>query len=104
MLMSSLSSARQERLLQGLLAEIIRMTSQKQPLEVGVPLYPFSHATAFVDGQRTGSDGSSPAHAAPLPAPEHSAAEVNQPNIMPSPPSQAGWSNHPTTADHSMYI
>ena len=27
--------------------EIIRMTTQKQPLEVGFPLYPFSHSTAF---------------------------------------------------------
>ncbi|KAL1737326.1 hypothetical protein EV714DRAFT_196494 [Schizophyllum commune] len=38
---------RQERLLQGLMREIIRMTTQKQPLEVGFPLYPFSHSTAF---------------------------------------------------------
>jgi len=27
--------------------EIVRMTAQKQPLEVGVPLYPFSHTTLF---------------------------------------------------------
>ena len=39
--------ARQERLLQGLMTEIVRMTSQMQPLEVGVPLYPFSHAGVF---------------------------------------------------------
>ncbi|CAL1695491.1 unnamed protein product [Somion occarium] len=38
---------RQEKLLQGLMTEIVRMTSQMQPLEVGVPLYPFSHATLF---------------------------------------------------------
>ncbi|KAF9056260.1 hypothetical protein BJ165DRAFT_1336075 [Panaeolus papilionaceus] len=38
---------RQEKLLQGLMREIVRMTAQKQPLEVGVPLYPFSHATLF---------------------------------------------------------
>ncbi|RPD64963.1 hypothetical protein L226DRAFT_528244 [Lentinus tigrinus ALCF2SS1-7] len=38
---------RQERLLQGLMTEIVRMTSQMQPLEVGVPLYPFSHAGVF---------------------------------------------------------
>ncbi|KIY47052.1 hypothetical protein FISHEDRAFT_46184 [Fistulina hepatica ATCC 64428] len=38
---------RQERLLQGLMKEIVRLTSHKQPLEVGMPLYPFSHATAF---------------------------------------------------------
>ena len=27
--------------------EIVRMTAQKQPLQVGVPLYPFSHKTLF---------------------------------------------------------
>lgn len=29
------------------MTEIVRMTSQMQPLEVGVPLYPFSHTTLF---------------------------------------------------------
>lgn len=38
---------RQEKLLQGLMKEIVRMTAQKQPLEVGVPLYPFSHQSLF---------------------------------------------------------
>ncbi|KAF8730486.1 hypothetical protein AX14_005539 [Amanita brunnescens Koide BX004] len=42
---------RQERLLQGLMGEIIRMTAQKQPLEVGVPLYRFSHRTTFRKGE-----------------------------------------------------
>lgn len=27
--------------------EIVRMTAQKEPLEVGVPLFPFSHAGLF---------------------------------------------------------
>lgn len=27
--------------------EIVRLTGQKQPLQVGVPLYPFSHQTLF---------------------------------------------------------
>ena len=40
-------TARQERLLQELMREIVRMTAQKQPLQVGVPLYPFSHKTLF---------------------------------------------------------
>ncbi|KII93558.1 hypothetical protein PLICRDRAFT_171296 [Plicaturopsis crispa FD-325 SS-3] len=46
---------RQERLLQGLMREIVRLTAQKEPLGVGVgvPLYPFSHAGVF------GSPGSS---------------------------------------------
>jgi hypothetical protein len=26
------------------MTEIVRMTTQQQPLEVGIPLYPFSHA------------------------------------------------------------
>lgn len=38
---------RQERLLQGLMREIVRMTAQKHPLEVNVPLYPFSHRSLF---------------------------------------------------------
>ncbi|KAJ6575202.1 hypothetical protein B0H19DRAFT_1127645 [Mycena capillaripes] len=38
---------RQESLLQGVMREIIRTTAQKQPLEVGVPLYPFSHSTLW---------------------------------------------------------
>ncbi|KAG9002928.1 hypothetical protein FRB94_003455 [Tulasnella sp. JGI-2019a] len=38
---------RQEKLLQGLLAPIIQLTSQMQPLSVGVPLYPFSRNTLF---------------------------------------------------------
>lgn len=27
--------------------EIVRLTTQKRPLEVGLPLYPFSHTTLF---------------------------------------------------------
>src|SRR5579863_7190328 len=42
-----ISPARQEKLLQGLMSEIVRMTTQQQPLEVGIPLYPFSHAGVF---------------------------------------------------------
>ena len=33
--------------------EIVRMTAQQQPLEVGVPLYHFSHATLFRKGEPT---------------------------------------------------
>jgi hypothetical protein len=29
------------------MTEIVRMTTQQQPLEVGIPLYPFSHAGVF---------------------------------------------------------
>ena len=33
--------------MQGLMSEIVRLTSQMEPLEVGVPLYPFSRESAF---------------------------------------------------------
>jgi hypothetical protein len=58
--------ARQERLLQGLLGEITRMTTQKQPLEVGVPLFRFSQRTLF---RRDGSSATTPEGciSAPLP-------------------------------------
>lgn len=65
-------TARQERLLQGLMREIVRMTAQKQPLEVGVPLYPFSHTTLFRKdlGARPqseqGSSGSAPLPVSPV--------------------------------------
>ncbi|TEB39284.1 hypothetical protein FA13DRAFT_1656590 [Coprinellus micaceus] len=42
---------RQERLLQGLMREIVRMTAQKHPLEVNVPLYPFAHRSPFQKDQ-----------------------------------------------------
>ncbi|KAJ3737131.1 hypothetical protein DFJ43DRAFT_1135853 [Lentinula guzmanii] len=43
-------SARQERLLQILMEEIIKITSHKQPLEVGTPLYPFSSSSLWRKG------------------------------------------------------
>ncbi|TRM66190.1 hypothetical protein BD626DRAFT_486984 [Schizophyllum amplum] len=55
---------RQESLLQGLMREIVRMTTQKQPLEVGFPLYAFSHATAFAKDAVSQSTTNEP-----LPAP-----------------------------------
>ncbi|KAI0051672.1 hypothetical protein FA95DRAFT_1511631 [Auriscalpium vulgare] len=58
---------RQEKLLQGLMAEIVRMTTQQQPLEVGIPLYPFSHAGVFHRSQGQDEDEPRPAHIAPLP-------------------------------------
>lgn len=51
-------TARQEKLLQGLMTEIVRMTTQMHPLEMGVPLYPFSHSGVFPvdkDGPETGA-------------------------------------------------
>lgn len=54
---------RQEKLLQGLMTEIIRMTSQMQPLEVGFPLYPFSHSGLFARSGNSCTQGTG----APLP-------------------------------------
>lgn len=73
-----LCPARQEKLLQGLMTEILQMTSQAQPLKVGVPLYPFSHAGVFPttkaeDGES--SDLKMEPHVAPLPT----AFEANVP-------------------------
>jgi hypothetical protein len=51
---------RQERLLQGLMREIVRMTSQEQPLQVGVPLYPFSRTTLWRKEENTTNTNASP--------------------------------------------
>lgn len=59
---------RQERLLQGLMREIVRMTVQEQPLEVGLPLYPFSHTTLF--GKDEVSQPEPQSAAVPLPSSE----------------------------------
>jgi hypothetical protein len=81
--------ARQEKLLQGLMREIVRMTAQKQPLEVGVPLYPFSHAGVFDKGTRQG--GSSDGERVPLPAPLPNSSPytdpINSPGSMNGQPS-----------------
>jgi hypothetical protein len=74
---------RQEKLLQGLMAEILQMTSQAQPLKVGVPLYPFSLAGVFPNNQ--GEDGKSSemdgvaagGHVAPLPSPGYEAEDAS---------------------------
>jgi len=47
--------------------EIVRMTAQKQPLEVGVPLYPFSHTTLFRKDELPGRPTEEGLEAAPLP-------------------------------------
>lgn len=57
--------AQQEALLRGLMKEVVQLTSQERPLEVGLPLYPCSHATLFVDA----SVPRDRAPAAPLPDP-----------------------------------
>lgn len=65
------------------MTEILQMTTQAQPLKVGVPLYPFSHAGVFPNNQ--GDDGKSPemdgvasgGHVAPLPSPGYDAEDVS---------------------------
>ncbi|KAH7911949.1 hypothetical protein BJ138DRAFT_1062114 [Hygrophoropsis aurantiaca] len=64
---------RQEKLLQGLMREIVRLTSQKQPLEVGLPLYPFSHSTLFSESSSRMTQDGIPM--APLPNPN---SEIHQ--------------------------
>ncbi|TFK30532.1 hypothetical protein FA15DRAFT_662503 [Coprinopsis marcescibilis] len=59
---------RQERLLQGLMREIVRMTAQKHPLEVNVPLYPFSHGSLFRRDEANQGGRDTPNGQAPLPS------------------------------------
>lgn len=72
------------------MAEIVRMTTQQQPLEVGIPLYPFSHAGVF-EKSASSSSGSGlggrlgdeqaleMAHVAPLPVdPEYESAVARE--------------------------
>lgn len=81
---------RQERLLQGLMREIVRMTAQKQPLEVGVPLYPFSHSSLFGKDKPPPEDG-----AAPLPSPPFEEQRSTPPTSSRNRPTvSAGWPAH----------
>lgn len=102
-------AARQERLLQGLMREIVRMTAQKQPLEVGVPLYPFSRTSLWRKDDPSAEQGGgeegggvplpvSPPYEEPTPSHNHSHTRST---------SQAsGWSVHdemalsPSSMDH----
>ncbi|KAK7463678.1 hypothetical protein VKT23_007021 [Stygiomarasmius scandens] len=86
---------RQEKLLQGLMREIVRMTAQKQPLEVGVPLYPFSRNSLWRKGEGNGSqNGSEDGSAIPLPVSppyeeQHQGMSPSSMNGV-SPPSMSG--------------
>ncbi|KAL1951612.1 hypothetical protein VTO73DRAFT_761 [Trametes versicolor] len=99
---------RQEKLLQGLMTEIVRMTTQMQPLEVGVPLYPFSHAGVF-SKETMPTDGTG----APLPDSTQYESTSDSPTAMtglvgsmsatsassPTAPSLSSWA---TPAVHSI--
>ncbi|KAK7694814.1 hypothetical protein QCA50_002002 [Cerrena zonata] len=77
---------RQEKLLQGLMTEIVRMTSQMQPLEVGVPLYPFSHTTLF------SKDGSGAVQQDPIDTPLPDGRHFDEEGSVTSPNSIGGLS------------
>jgi hypothetical protein len=64
-------SARQEKLLQGLMTEIVRMKAQHPSSEGGVPLYPFSHATLFRKGESSHPANDEHIVIAPLPISPH---------------------------------
>ena len=49
------------------MSEIVRMTTQQQPLEVGIPLYPFSHAGVFSKPVPGSDEDAVHASLAPLP-------------------------------------
>ncbi|KAF8527976.1 hypothetical protein BU17DRAFT_81209 [Hysterangium stoloniferum] len=90
---------RQEKLLQGFMAEILQLTSQAQPLKVGVPLYPFSHAGVFPSAQEEGGkspDDSAGGHVAPLPSTAYEDEDVAMNSG--SPGVSGMWNNNNTMA------
>ncbi|VDC01900.1 unnamed protein product [Peniophora sp. CBMAI 1063] len=83
---------RQEKLLQGLMTEIVRMTTQPDPLDVTIPLYPFSHTTAFAKGDGESTDT---AHTAPLPIGSDFHGDHSLGGGIGLSPSHLGLSSHP---------
>ena len=61
------------------MTEIVRMTTQQQPLEVGIPLYPFSHAGVFTKGDGENDGQQELEHVAPLPVTDSYADDVDHP-------------------------
>jgi hypothetical protein len=62
--------------------EIVRITGQKQPLEMGVPLFPFSHAGVFGDRKTGGEGEGEPTIGAPLPSsPPLEEAQLSPPSV-----------------------
>ncbi len=49
------------------MTEIVRMTTQQLPLEVGIPLYPFSHAGVWSKRVPGSEEDVGHVHVAPLP-------------------------------------
>jgi hypothetical protein len=65
------------------MSEIVRMTTQQQPLEVGIPLYPFSHAGVFSKPALGSDEDAGHMPLAPLPL-SPSFEEVEPPHSSPS--------------------
>lgn len=97
---------RQERLLQGLMREIVRMTAQKNPLDVHVPLYPFSHRSLFEQDEQS----SRPPRETQAPLPtngsmyatrpaESSDRTLSPPNLHRPGSGGSNWSERPSHMD-----
>jgi hypothetical protein len=65
------------------MSEIVRMTTQQQPLEVGIPLYPFSHAGVFSKSASGNDEDGGHLHLAPLPL-SPSFEELEAPHSSPA--------------------
>jgi len=81
---------RQEKLLQGVLAEILQLTSTHNPLSVRMPLYPFSHTRVFQNATRDTQGDIPGSHIAPLPDPPE--MDVDETIVVP-PRSSTSWSD-----------
>ena len=73
------------------MTEIVRMTTQPDPLDVTIPLYPFSHTTAFAKGDGESTDT---AHTAPLPIGSDFRGEHSLGGGLGLSPSHLGLSSH----------
>jgi len=90
--------AGQEKLLQGLMSEIVRMTTQQQPLEVGIPLYPFSHARVFAKSAAGSDEDGGRVSIAPLPLTPSFEETISPPHGSPA------HSNRTTSSDGLAWV
>lgn len=82
--------------------EIVRLTGQKQPLQVGVPLYPFSHHSLFKrDGLPQESPSETSGMQVPLPISPSFDTSTHQ-TPLPNPDSiVVSWPIEPPPNPHS---
>jgi len=90
---------RQEKLLEGLMTEIVRMTTQQQPLEVGIPLYHFSHAGVWSKRAPGSEEDGGHVPVAPLPL-----SPSFEETIDPSRGSPAHSTTSPPTTDGLAWV